>query len=72
MRVYEYTNQDGQVFWSFERLRNPVTLNQKLVLEDLLGVFFNQYVAQLRLLQRAMLEDGYDDADPNEAGDETP
>lgn len=52
-RVFEYTNQDGQTFWSFERLP-AVTTGHQLRLEDRVGTQFEQYINQLRLLRRTL------------------
>ena len=61
LRVYEYTNQDGQTFWSFERLPATVTTGHRMVLSDRIGTQFDNYVNQLRVLRRVREMSGDED-----------
>lgn len=54
VRVYEYTNQDGQTFWSFEKLPATFTTGHRLRLSDRIGTQFDNYVNQLRFLRRVL------------------
>lgn len=53
-RVYEYVNQDGQVFWSLERLPK-VTSGHILKLEDPIGSRMESFLRQLRTLYQALV-----------------
>lgn len=65
MRVYQYTNQDGVTFWSFEKL--PTTsVGHTLRLDDRAGSNFDGHLFGLRELRRLLLEG--DDGDNDEVG----
>jgi hypothetical protein len=55
-RVYEYMDQDGNVFWSFEKLPSVVTHSRILKLGDRIGTHFDTYVGDLRATRRLLLE----------------
>lgn len=46
-RVYEYVDQDGNVFYSFERLP-MVTVGRRLTLQSRVGVHFQNFMTFLR------------------------
>lgn len=54
VRVYEYTNQHGQTFWSFDQLPATITTGHRLRLSDRIGTQFDHYVNQLRTLRRVL------------------
>ena len=56
-RVYEYTNQDGVTFWSFEKLPSVVTHSHTMTLGDRVGTHFDNYVAELRAVRRYLLDE---------------
>lgn len=66
-RVYEYTDQDGNVFWSFDKFPSVVTHSRTLTLGDRVGTHFDNYVAELRALRKVILE-GADEEVPVEGG----
>lgn len=53
LRVYEYTNQDGQTFWSFDKMPT-VTTGHRLRLAGRVGTQFDNYINQLRVLRRIL------------------
>lgn len=56
LRVYEYTDQDGNLFFSFDRLPGVVTHSRTLVLDDRVGTHFDNFVAELRARRQLLLE----------------
>mgnify|MGYP003394414847 CR=1 FL=1 len=67
LRVYQYTNQDGVTFWSFEKLSSAVSPSQTLRMDDRIGTHFDNYVHELRILRRFLIE-GEDDEDGDVLG----
>jgi hypothetical protein len=56
-RIYAYTNQDGDVFFSFKKMPQLVTPAQNLKLEDRVGTHFEHFVSELRAMRRYILSD---------------
>lgn len=56
-RIYEYTDQDGHVFWSFHRFPSVVTHSRTLSLRDRVGAHFDSYLSDLRALRRIIVEE---------------
>ena len=56
-RVYEYTDQDGNMFWSFERFPSIVTHSRTLTLGDRVGAPFDSYLSELRAVRRLIVEE---------------
>lgn len=56
-RVYEYTDQDGNVFWSFEKFPSVVKHARTLTLGDRVGTHFDSFLSELRAHRRIILED---------------
>lgn len=56
-RVYEYVDQDGNVFWSFHRLPSVVTHSRTLTLGDRVGTPFDSYLSDLRAVRRLIVEE---------------
>jgi len=57
LRVYQYTDQDGRIYWSFEKLPSIVTHSRSLTLGDRVGTHFDNYLAELRATRRFLLEE---------------
>jgi len=57
LRVYEYTDQDGNVFWSFEKFPSVVKHARTLTLGDRVGTHFDSFLSELRTHRRILLED---------------
>jgi hypothetical protein len=55
-RIYQYTNQDGITFWSFEKLPFTVTHSHTLTLDPRIGTHFDNYLAELRILRQYFIE----------------
>lgn len=55
-RVYEYVDQEGNVYWSFVKLPMVVTHSRILRLGDRVGTPFDSYLADLRASRRVLLE----------------
>lgn len=60
-RVYQYRNQDGVVFWSFDKLPSAVTPSNTLTLENRVGTHFDSYLSDLRILHNYYLDDSDED-----------
>ena len=58
-RVYQYRNQDGVVFWSFDKLPT-VTHAHTLTLENRVGTHFDSYLSDLRIFHRFLLDEAED------------
>lgn len=56
-RVYEYEDQDGNVFWSFVKFPSVVTHGQKMSLRDRVGTPFDSYLSDLRAVRRIVLDE---------------
>ena len=56
-RVYEYRDQDGNVFWSFHRFPSVVTHSRTLSLQSRLGSHFDGFISELRALRRVVVEE---------------
>lgn len=54
--MYEYTDQHGNLFWSFEKLPSLVSPSRTLTLDDRVGTHFDNYIAELRARRRLILE----------------
>jgi hypothetical protein len=54
-RVYTYTNQNGDVFFSFKKMSQVVTPSQNLKLVDRVGSPFDQFLSELRVFRRFLL-----------------
>jgi hypothetical protein len=50
-RIYEYTNEDGVTFWSFERLPHLVSPAQRLRLGSRVGTEFTNHLVDLRTIR---------------------
>jgi hypothetical protein len=59
--VYEYTNQDGVTFWSFEKLPTVVTHSHTMKMGDRVGTHFDNYLAELRALRRYLIDEETDE-----------
>ena len=59
-RVYQYTDQDGRIFWSFEKFPSIITHSRTLTLGDRVGTHFDSYLAELRATRRFLLEEEKD------------
>jgi hypothetical protein len=57
LRMYEYTDQDGNVFWSFEKFPSVVKHARTLTLGDRVGTHFDSFLSELRAHRRVILED---------------
>jgi hypothetical protein len=57
LRIYQYTDQDGNVFWSFEKFPSIVTPSRVMTIGDRVGTHFDNYLSELRALRRFILED---------------
>lgn len=57
LRVYEYTDQDGNVFWSFEKFPSVVKHARTLTLADRVGTHFDNFLSELRAHRRILMED---------------
>lgn len=55
-RIYQYTDQDGRIFWSFEKFPSVVTHSRTLTLGDRVGTHFDSYLAELRATRRFLIE----------------
>ena len=51
LRIYEYIDEDGNVFWSFSETK-PRTEVRKLHLVDRIGLQFNRWNFELRRMVR--------------------
>lgn len=51
LKVYEYVDQDGNVFWSFTETKERVTIT-KLRLVDRVGMWYLRWEAELRRMVR--------------------
>lgn len=49
-RVYEYTDEEGNVYYSFARLPREVTVGVRLRLQSRVGVHFQNFLSYLRTL----------------------
>jgi len=56
LRIYQYTDQDGNVFWSFEKFPSVVTPSRVMTIGDRVGTHFDNYLSELRALRRYILE----------------
>lgn len=56
-RIYEYTDQDGNIFWSFTRFSSVVTHSRTLRLDDRVGTPFDTYLSELRAVKRLIVEE---------------
>lgn len=56
-RIYQYTDQEGRIFWSFEKFPSVVTHSRTLTLGDRVGTHFDNYLADLRATRRFLLEE---------------
>lgn len=56
-RIYQYTNQDGVTFWSFEKLPFAVTHAHTLTLDNRVGTHFDNYLSELRILRQYLAEE---------------
>lgn len=56
LRVYQYVDQDGNVFWSFEKFPSVVTHSRTLTLEDRVGTHFDNYLSELRATRKYLLD----------------
>lgn len=57
LRIYEYTDQDGNVFWSFEKFPSVVKHARTLTLGDRVGTHFDNFLSELRAYRRLLLEE---------------
>ena len=57
LRMYQYTDQDGNVFWSFEKFPSVVKHARTLTLGDRVGTHFDSFLSELRAHRRVLLED---------------
>lgn len=55
VRVYEYMDADGTVYWSFTKHPNVVSPPTRLVLQDRKGTMLGQFLVKLRLQGFALL-----------------
>lgn len=55
-RIYQYTDQDGRIFWSFEKFPGVVTHSRTLTLGDRVGTHFDNHLAELRATRRFLLD----------------
>lgn len=60
-RVYEYEDQNGNVFWSFVKLPSVVTHSRTMYLRDRVGTPFDSYLSDLRAIRRILVEDAKDE-----------
>jgi hypothetical protein len=56
-RIYEYEDQDGNLFWSFHRFPSVITHSRTLTLKDRVGTHFDGYVSDLRAMRRVIVEE---------------
>ena len=56
-RVYEYEDQNGNLFWSFEKYPSIVTHSRTMNLRDRVGTPFDSYLADLRAVRRLLIEE---------------
>ena len=56
-RVYEYEDQDGNLFWSFVKYPSIVTHSRTMSLRDRVGTPFDSYLADLRAVRRLLVEE---------------
>lgn len=56
LRIYQYADQDGNIFWSFTKFPNVVTHSRTLVLEDRVGTHFDNYLSELRATRKYLLD----------------
>lgn len=56
LRIYQYVDQDGNVFWSFEKFPSVVTHSRTLTLEDRVGTHFDNYLSELRTTRKYLLD----------------
>ena len=56
LRVFQYTDQDGNVFWSFEKFPSVVTPSRVMTIGDRVGTHFDNHLSELRALRRYILE----------------
>ena len=56
-RVYEYEDQDGNLFWSFTKYPSVVTNSRTMLLRDRVGTPFDSYLADLRAVRRLLVEE---------------
>lgn len=59
-RIYQYTDQDGRVFWSFEKFPSIITHSRTMTLGDRVGTHFDSYLAELRATRRFLLDEEKD------------
>ena len=57
LRVYEYTDQDGNVFWSFDKFPTVVAHARTLTLGDRVGTHFDSHLSELRALRKLIMEE---------------
>lgn len=55
-RVYEYTDQDGNVFWSFQKFPSVVTPSRIMTIGDRVGTHLENHLSELRILRRYLIE----------------
>lgn len=55
-RVYQYVDQAGNIFWSFEKFPSVVTHSRTLTLEDRVGTHFDNYLSELRATRKYILD----------------
>ncbi len=47
-RVYEYQDDDGNVYWSFTKHAATISPPKRLILQDRVGRVFNEFMFWLR------------------------
>lgn len=51
-RIYEYVNEDGVTFWSFDKLPFMVSPAQRLRIASRVGTEFGNHLFELRALRK--------------------
>ena len=59
LRIYEYIDEDGNVFWSFTEVKERVSI-KKLRLVDRVGMWYQRWEPQLRRLVRKVETESLD------------
>lgn len=67
-RIYQYTNQDGITFWSFEKLPFAVTHSHTLTLHPRIGTHFDNFISELRILRQYLLEQDLAESEGDDRG----
>lgn len=67
VRVYEYVDANGTVYWSFTKHPSVVSAPTRLVLQDRKGTVLGQFLAKLRLQGFALFH-SFDKSSSDAAG----